>query len=100
MAKTHTPTALMLNFRVKEDFAARLDAAAEAIGVDRSTFIRNAVAEKMNAMGSMIPDTPRPRLTPPRVQRSTKEGCPHPKEVVVRLLTGVRQCGACGAKLR
>ena len=90
----------MLNFRVKEEWAARLDAAAEMMGQTRSSFIRQSLTNAVENVlgGKEIPK--RPRMTPPRVNQQTKATCPHPKESRVRLPTGVRQCTICGAKLR
>ena len=90
----------MLNFRVKEDWAARLDAAAEMMGQTRSSFIRQSLTNAVEGVlgGKDVPV--RPRLTPPRVPKAQKDKCPHPKESVVRLATGVRLCQVCGAKLR
>ena len=90
----------MLNFRAKDEFIERIDAAADALGLSRSDFIRQAVEERLGAIGP-VARTRRPQQPKtPRAPKASAGGCPHPAAAVSRLATGVRLCGACGSRLR
>jgi hypothetical protein len=91
-------TSTMLNFRVKDEWADRLDAAAERVGLNRSDFIRSSLEQRVEEVLGGAPTPARPRLTPPKVQKVARNQCPHPQ--VTKLPTGIKLCQSCGAKLR
>jgi len=92
----------MINFRAKPGFRKMIDEAARAAGVDRSTFIRDAVEARV-VIAPMAPrtviGTPK-RTPPPETMTQASSDCPHPTESLVKLPTGIRMCQACGARLR
>jgi len=91
----------MLNFRLRQADVVKLDALVEALGVTRSDFIRQAVAEKVGRMDGktveLLPSKGRGKQAP-------KSGGPFPdcpkNEACSfsRTTTGIQVCSTCGVK--
>lgn len=88
----------MLNFRAKDHWVDRLDAAAERLGQNRSDFMRQALEQRVEEVLGGAPIQARQNRAAPKVAKVAKSGCPHPK--TTKLPTGIKLCQSCGAKLR
>lgn len=86
------PKSVMCNVRLKEEEVQRIDKVAEALGQNRSDFIRSAITEKLARSGGG--DSP---VTGVRVRGKAKpkssKGCPtRPDCRVQKLLSGQKVC--------
>lgn len=99
----------MWNVRVRPPLERLVNEAIERTGMDRSSFMRDAMEEKalsslagpkMRIGTDTIAKDPEPEaVVDPDVGRLKPEDCPHPKESTV-FIPGInlRLCQVCGAK--
>lgn len=94
----------MMNFRLREEDIPKLDAAARALGMDRSTFIRSAVTElvartinerqPMQNAGGRGPSKPKTTSPMPYPDCPRNAACS-----LTKLPTGIKVCSTCGCKI-
>lgn len=89
---------VMINFRVKQEDADRIDQAADITGVSRSDFVRQAVSEQVQEMlGGTAVGTVGKRGKALEKAQMRDEGCPKNAYCVfVRDAAHRRICQTCG----